>query len=267
MAKVGHTGTLDPLATGMLPVCINEATKFSQFLLDADKAYAVTAKLGQTTTTGDADGESLLEVEVPDLDDATLIELLKRYRGEQIQTAPKYSALKYQGKPLYYWARKGIEVPLKSRPVTIRKLEFRRYDPASKELSFVMECSKGTYVRSLVESLGEDLAVGAHVVSLRRLFVNPFSPTMMLPLEEQKLDNMIPIEDALSHIPLMTLSDREAGNFINGIKLAKEGVEEGVDYRIFGPKGLFLGIGEVLSAQLKVKRLRDTERLKALLVA
>ncbi len=177
-AKAGHTGALDPLATGMLPICFGEATKFSQFLLDADKHYQTTAKLGIKTASGDAEGEVLQRRAVEGVDAARIRQLLEQHLSGQItQTPSMYSALKHQGQPLYKLARQGIEVPVKQRQVKIYRIEL--LDFRGDELDLDIHCSKGTYVRSIVEDLGELLGCGAHVSVLRRLDAGPYKAAMM----------------------------------------------------------------------------------------
>ena len=164
--KAGHTGSLDPLATGVLPICLGEATKFSRYLLDADKGYYTTAKLGDIRTTSDSEGETVLLQAVPDYSDDQIQAVLDQFRGAIDQVPTMYSALKYQGRPLYEYARQGITVERSARPITIHKLELlaRRQD----ELDLQVACSKGTYIRTLVEDIGQALGCGAHVSMLRR---------------------------------------------------------------------------------------------------
>ncbi|MGL5762902.1 MAG: tRNA pseudouridine(55) synthase TruB, partial [Plesiomonas shigelloides] len=166
--KAGHTGALDPLATGMLPICLGEATKFSQYLLDSDKRYRVIAKLGQRTDTSDSDGEVIQERPVQ-VTAEQLDEALTHFRGDLQQIPSMYSALKYEGKPLYEYARQGIEVPRESRPITVYELTLIRFEGDEVELE--VHCSKGTYIRTIVDDLGERLGCGAHVIYLRRLVV------------------------------------------------------------------------------------------------
>ncbi|MDX5472853.1 MAG: tRNA pseudouridine(55) synthase TruB, partial [Marinobacter sp.] len=187
-AKAGHTGALDPLATGMLPICLGEATKFSQFLLEADKRYRVVAKLGERTDTSDADGE-VVERRPVNVSAGELIEALDHFRGDIEQVPSMYSALKYQGKPLYQYAREGIEVPRESRPITVYELKLIRFEGDEVELE--VHASKGTYIRTIVDDLGERLGCGAHVTVLRRLAVAGYPAERMLTLEQLQciLDN------------------------------------------------------------------------------
>ncbi len=164
-AKAGHTGALDPLATGMLPICLGEATKFSQHLLDADKRYLVTAKLGERTDTSDSDGE-VVQTRPVEFSMTQLEEALEHFRGDSMQVPSMYSALKYQGQPLYKYAREGKEVPREARPIHVYELKFISLE--NDELTLDIHCSKGTYIRTIVDDLGEMLGCGAHVIMLRR---------------------------------------------------------------------------------------------------
>jgi tRNA pseudouridine55 synthase len=170
--KAGHTGSLDPLATGLLPICFGEATKFSQFLLDADKSYWTLACLGVRTNTGDADGDVVATQPSQHITEAQITAQLALLQGTIDQIPPMYSALKYQGKPLYKLARAGISVTIKSRKVTIHKLQLLAFSET--EIQLMITCSKGTYVRTLVEDLGNALGCGAHVKKLRRLSTGPY---------------------------------------------------------------------------------------------
>src|SRR5579862_9142002 len=179
--KAGHTGSLDPLATGMLPICFGEATKFSQFLLESDKCYQVEAKLGVKTRTGDAEGEVIAVKPVMDLTCERLEAVLSQFVGQIQQIPPMYSALKIQGKPLYELARQGIEIPREARSVQIYRLQL--IDFQAETLKFEVQCSKGTYVRTLVEDIGELLGCGAHVSALRRTVVLPYNEIKMYTLD------------------------------------------------------------------------------------
>ncbi len=179
--KAGHTGALDPLATGMLPICLGEGTKFSQYLLDTDKTYQVTAKLGIRTTTSDSGGEVVSEKEV-NVSDEQLTEALDSFRGTTKQVPSMYSALKHQGQPLYKYAREGIEVPREARDITVFNLELLRFEHDEVELS--IHVSKGTYIRTIVDDLGELLGCGAHVANLRRSAVGNYPIEKMITLPE-----------------------------------------------------------------------------------
>ncbi len=171
--KAGHTGSLDPLASGVLPICLGESTKISAFLLDADKRYLATCQLGKVTTTGDSEGEILSIKPVPAYDAQDLITLLKRFEGTQDQIPPMYSALKYQGRPLYELARQGIEIERKARRITIYEITLIACGVDSMDIE--VHCSKGTYIRTLCEDIGTALECGAHLTALRRLSSGPFT--------------------------------------------------------------------------------------------
>lgn len=176
-AKAGHTGSLDPLATGMLPICFGRATKLSQILLNDDKTYQVVAQLGVRTTTSDLEGEVVVERPVPDYDHATLNAVLENFRGNIQQIPSMFSALKYQGQPLYKLARKGITIERPARSISIYQLNILSYQ--CQQLTLQVRCSKGTYIRTLVDDLGERLGCGAHVLKLRRISVNRFRQHQM----------------------------------------------------------------------------------------
>ncbi|HWT28271.1 MAG TPA: tRNA pseudouridine(55) synthase TruB, partial [Methylophilaceae bacterium] len=165
-AKAGHTGSLDPLATGLLPICLGEATKFSHFLLEADKSYRALIRLGSTTTTADAEGEVLTRSEVR-VDASQLADVLGSFVGDIVQVPPMYSALKHEGKALYEYARAGVDIPRKGREVTIHEIVLERFE--GEMLEVVVRCSKGTYIRTLAEDIGHALGCGAHLAGLRRL--------------------------------------------------------------------------------------------------
>lgn len=179
--KAGHTGALDPLATGMLPICLGEATKFSQFLLDSDKRYRVIAKLGERTDTSDSDGEVVQTRDVK-IDRGLLERCIAKFRGTTDQIPSMFSALKYQGKPLYEYARQGIEVPRESRKITVFEITLLRFE--GHEVEMEVHCSKGTYIRTIVDDLGEMLGCGAHVTYLRRVGVARYPYEKMVTLEQ-----------------------------------------------------------------------------------
>tara|TARA_B100001094_G_scaffold333368_1_gene411148 strand:- start:5459 stop:6421 length:963 start_codon:yes stop_codon:yes gene_type:complete len=259
-AKAGHTGALDPLATGMLPICFGEATKFSQFLLDADKRYVVTAKLGQRTTTSDSDGEVILERPVQ----VTLTDLethLASFRGDIQQVPSMYSALKYQGQPLYKYARQGIEVPRSPRDITVFDLQLLRFEGDEVELE--VHCSKGTYIRTIVDDLGELLGCGAHVIQLRRSQVAHYPVDCMVTIEslqallDQALEDevapkdrldplLLPTDTAVSGLKAVQLNAQQAHQFSLGqaIHTAEQGVEEIVRL-IIDSNQEFIGIGQL----------------------
>ncbi|RFA30613.1 tRNA pseudouridine(55) synthase TruB [Alkalilimnicola ehrlichii] len=252
--KAGHTGSLDPLATGLLPLCFGEATKISGFLLDADKRYRFTCKLGETTTTGDQEGDVLERLPVPELTETVVETALARFRGEIEQIPPMYSALKHQGERLYRLARQGVEVERKARRVLIHELVLVRL--GNSELELDVHCSKGTYVRSLCEDLGAALGCGAHVSQLRRTALGPFAGQPMITLDalealaEQGLDALdnalLPIDAGLAHWPAVQLDSDSAYYLRQGqpVWVPKAPGEGSV--RIYGPQDVFVGMGAIL---------------------
>jgi tRNA pseudouridine55 synthase len=209
--KAGHTGSLDPLATGMLPICLGEATKVCHYLLDADKCYDVCGELGVTTDTGDAMGKVLTRVEGVFISQDILNMALLPFSGAIKQTPPMYSALKHQGKPLYHYARKGVTLERAPRDVRIDELQCVAFDGVRMNLHVV--CSKGTYIRSLVESIGDELGCGAHVTILHRCYTAGFEDDVMFTLDELEamdeahlLGTLLPMTRALNHFPSVTLS-------------------------------------------------------------
>lgn len=212
--RAGHTGALDPLATGMLPICLGEATKFSRYLLDSDKRYRVIARLGQRTDTSDADGR-VVEERAITFSDCELATALDSFRGETMQIPSMYSALKYQGRPLYEYARQGIEVPREARPIVVYELQFIRHE--GDELELEIHCSKGTYIRTIIDDLGEKLGCGAHVIFLRRLAVSKYPVERMVTLEQlnQLLEQAQTqdISPAVLLDPLLMSMDSPAADF------------------------------------------------------
>lgn len=214
--KVGHTGALDPLATGVLPLCFGEATKFSQYLLSSDKKYWVRIKLGVATDSGDADGQVIRERPVEGIDAEKVEDALRFFRGEIDQVPSMFSAIKHQGQPLYKLARQGIEIEREARRVTVFSNELESFDGDS--LTLTIHCSKGTYVRTIAEELGEVLGCGAHVVELRRLAAGPYTEadlvtleTLEAALEEGSLDPfLLPVCSAVREWPEVRLTDNTA---------------------------------------------------------
>lgn len=220
--KAGHTGTLDPFATGLLPLCFGEATKFSQDLLEADKTYDAVVHLGVATTTGDTEGETV-ETRPVDVTPGQIEAALARFRGPILQVPPMYSALKRDGKALYEYAREGIVLEREARPVTIHKLEMLAYDAPM--LTIRVTCSKGTYVRVLGEDIGRQLGCGAHLNALRRIQVGTLTVDGMVTLEQlQAHDNplslLAPVDALLSSFPRVDLTPELAARFLNGQRLA-----------------------------------------------
>ncbi len=266
--KAGHTGSLDPLATGMLPICFGEATKFSQFLLNADKSYRVTGKLGEKTETADADGKIIATGEV-NVSKKQLLHAIDHFRGEITQIPSMYSALKYQGKPLYQYAREGIEVEREPRTVNIFELELISFESPF----FVMEveCSKGTYIRNLVEDMGELLACGAHVTSLHRNWAGCFEAEEMIDLTniqsvfEEKgiagLDELLLPADALTmDFPAVEINQDMMHYLLQGQAMQVPQAPEDGLVRIYGPNNKFLGVGQVDdNGNIAPKRLISTQ--------
>jgi tRNA pseudouridine55 synthase len=220
--KAGHTGTLDPFATGLLPLCFGEATKFSQDLLEADKTYLATVHLGITTTTGDTEGE-VLETRDVNVTTEQVEAALARFRGPILQVPPMYSALKRDGKALYEYAREGITLEREARPVTIHELELVAI--AAPFLTIRVKCSKGTYVRVLGEDIGALLGCGAHLSALRRVQVGSLTTENMVTLEELQahenpLSLLAPVDALLSTFPRVDLTPELEKRFLNGQRLA-----------------------------------------------
>lgn len=258
--RAGHTGALDPLATGMLPICLGEATKFSQYLLDSDKRYRVIARLGQRTDTSDADGQVVQERPV-NFTQTQLDAALETFRGDIQQVPSMYSALKYQGKKLYEYARQGIEVPREARSITVYELQFIRWE--GDELELEIHCSKGTYIRTITDDLGELLGCGAHVIYLRRLQVAKYPIARMVTLEQlhalvaqaeeqgiaasELLDPLLmPMDSPAEAFPEVNLLPAVAGYVKQGQPVQVAGAPAAGLVRITeGKERKFIGIGEI----------------------
>lgn len=259
-AKAGHTGSLDPLATGLLPVCFGEATKFSHFLLDADKSYRALIKLGVTTTTGDAEGEVLHTAPVS-IESGQLSVVLGQFIGPIAQIPPMYSALKHQGKPLYTYARDGLDVQRAARQVVIHAIELLRFQ--QDELEIEVRCSKGTYIRTLAEDIGNALGCGAHLRGLRRLTTGHFGLQDALTLDQleemsvsERDEQLLPVEASILHLPEVTLNEASAYYLQQGQRVWKSGALPAGVLRLYGPDSTFLGIGEQMpDGKLAPKRL------------
>lgn len=255
--KAGHTGSLDPLATGMLPICFGEATKLSAFLLHADKAYETTINLGVTTDTADADGEVLSTRPVPkELTRQKFLSLCEKFKGQQQQIPPMVSAIKIDGKRLYKLARDGIEVDRPARSVTIHELDVTAFSGSTARLA--VKCSKGTYIRSLVTDIGEAAGCGAHVVELRRTFVSPFKQYPMIDMQaleslcrepKSALDELLlPLDAGLAHLCAVRISARGEESFRLGQSsvcqvLQKAQSENEPLCRVYDSNGVLLGLG------------------------
>jgi tRNA pseudouridine55 synthase len=247
-AKAGHTGSLDPLATGLLPICLGEATKFSHFLLDADKSYRALIKLGTTTSTADAEGEVLTRSEVK-VDRVQLDLALKRFVGDIVQVPPMYSALKHQGKALYEYARAGVDIERKAREVTIHQIELERFDVDL--LQVVVACSKGTYIRTLAEDIGNALGCGAHLAGLRRLATAQLKLEDAVTIEqleamslEERDQALLPVDTTITDLPQVKVDDESAYYLKRGQYVWKSGFRQEGAFRIYAESGEFLGIGE-----------------------
>lgn len=254
--KAGHTGALDPLATGMLPICLGEATKFSQFLLDADKVYQVRAQLGVRTDTSDADGE-VVETRAVNVSDEQLATALEQFRGESMQVPSMFSALKHQGKPLYEYARKGITIERAARPIHIYRLDLLRFEGDIVELE--VHCSKGTYIRSLVDDLGQLLKCGAHVQRLHRTAVADYPASQMLSVEAlsalrleddgvvdyTQLDlQLLSLDSPVARLPLIVADLEQGHSFLHGQPVVADVYPPGTQVRVENEHGLFLGVAE-----------------------
>lgn len=218
--KAGHTGALDPLATGMLPICFGEATKFSQYLLDSDKRYQVIAKLGERTDTSDADGQIICSKPV-NITQSQIDEALTHFRGDILQVPTMFSALKHQGKPLYEYARQGIVIEREARPITVYENQFIQFDVTNHELTLEIHCSKGTYIRTIIDDLGELLGCGAHVIYLRRLQVSNYPIKKMVTLDAlqnlaDKDELLMPVDSPMNDYPKVILSEQQGKNILLG---------------------------------------------------
>jgi tRNA pseudouridine55 synthase len=257
-AKAGHTGSLDPLATGILPLCLGEATKFSQYLLDADKAYLSTFVLGTVTDSGDAEGQVLEVRDASAVTESDVVSALKRFEGEIEQVPSMFSAIKQNGQPLYKLARQGLEVERKARHVVIQELQLRAFRGGDKpEIDIYVACSKGTYVRSLAEDLGRVLGCGAFVSALRRMRSGPFviEDSVALATLQALRDSsdlaaidafLLPADAALGELPLVSLSESGGYYMRQGQPVMVPNAPSGGIVRVALHSGEFLGIGEML---------------------
>ena len=272
-AKAGHTGSLDPLATGVLPLCFGEATKFSQYLLDADKAYESTFVLGTVTDTGDAEGRVLENNNASDVTQSEVVTALQAFEGEIEQIPSMFSAIKQGGQPLYKLARKGLEVERKARSVVIKTLQLRAFRGGERpEMDIYLECSKGTYVRSLAEDLGRLIGCGAFVSALRRTRAGPFGIDQSITLsaleglkgagEPGELDKLLlPTDSALGSLPLVLLSESSGFYMRQGQPVMVSNAPRDGIVRVALDSGEFLGVGEMLDdGRVAPRRLIVTER-------
>jgi len=247
--KAGHTGSLDPLATGVLPICFGQANKVSAYLLDSDKRYTCTAQLGVTTTTGDKEGDVLQTRQLDVFTEEQVENALAQFRGNIQQIPPMFSALKHNGQPLYKLARQGIEIKRKARDVTIHELTL--LEKTEDTITLDVHCSKGTYIRTLAQDIGEALGFGAHLSMLRRTNVSPFDCSKLYTIEDiEKLaeaneleSTLLPIDSALIHLPNITLTKEEASRVKNGLKVSRSDIPESDMIKIYLECGEFIGIG------------------------
>lgn len=263
-AKAGHTGSLDPLATGLLPLCLGEATKISGFLLDADKSYRATIKLGVKTSSADAEGDVIETRVVENYSDKQIQSAVQQFIGEIEQVPPMHSALKVDGQPLYKLAHQGKEIERQSRQVHIYAIEVLRYE--GDEIDIAVDCSKGTYIRTLAEDIGEALGCGAHLSALRRTETGPFKLEDSITLEElekraeagfEQLDSVLqPAEDALEDWESVNLSPDAAYYLCRGQAVLVPKAPTSGLVRLFSEEKGFLGIGEILDdGRVKPRRL------------
>lgn len=262
--KAGHTGSLDPLATGMLPICFGEATKFSQFLLGADKYYTATAKLGEKTETGDVEGAVIETRAVPSMTEQELEVILDDFRGKSQQVPSMYSALKHQGRPLYTLARQGITVDREARDIEVHKLEL--VDFKAETFTINVHCSKGTYIRNLVEDIGEMIGCGAHVTALHRTGVATFSQDMYSleqlaeyqeQASEQLLACLLPIDVLVQKLDKTAVKNAEAVLLLQGqvIDFKAENSEKRMT-ALYDEQQRFIGVGEILpEGRVKARRM------------
>lgn len=266
--KAGHTGSLDPLATGMLPICFGEATKLSQFLLDADKHYVVSGKLGVKTNTSDAEGE-IIQTRHVDINQQQLLEVLPQFRGQIQQIPSMYSALKFQGKPLYEWARAGVTIERESRPVTIHQLDL--LDIRDDIFTLNVKCTKGTYVRNLVEDIGDSLGCGAHVSALHRISAGHFSSQQMISMDtleqlkqSQKFTEMddliLPMRTMVENMPRLQLTPVACIQLLQGNPVQVSGAPTQGYLQLYDKTDRLVAIGEINEqGQVAPKRLLNLE--------
>jgi len=278
--KAGHTGTLDPLATGVLPLCFGAATKFSQIQLDADKTYEAVLLLGQKTTTADAEGDVIETRPVPEITPALLEALTARFTGPLAQVPPMYSALKKDGKALYEYARKGEDVEREARHITIFKLNMAvaQDSRAPVAIKIIVTCSKGTYIRTLGEDIGEAIGCGAHLGSLRRLETGGYTtqqcvtlPALEAMTEPEREACLLPAQSLVSAYPSVTLDADNAGRFLSGLRRRGQPGEWGADaplVQVYGTEPpAFLGSAHITADELIPQRLLSPIEIQDILQA
>jgi tRNA pseudouridine55 synthase len=246
-AKAGHTGTLDPLATGLLPICLGEATKFAQYVTDADKTYLATIKLGITTTTGDAEGEVLFISPVK-VSQKQFEEVVQQFIGEISQIPPMYSALKHKGKALYHYAREGIDIDRQARLVSIKNIAVNEFSGEIAQIS--VTCSKGTYIRTLAEDIGNALGCGAHLIGLLRTETGGYQLSQAVTIEqlealsiEARDAQLLPVDSAIAHFPKITLNGDAVHFILQGQAVWTAGKIPKSDLRLYDENNSFLGLG------------------------
>ena len=251
LKKVGHLGTLDPMATGLMVIAVNRATKFSSYFLESDKSYCATIKLGSSTDTDDALGK-IIETSNNLPTEENTHEALKSFIGKSFQIAPFYSALKHKGKPLYQYAREGDLILKPPREINVFSIKDFIFD--HDECSFLIHCSKGTYIRSIARDLGKKLGCGAHLAGLKRVSQGKFNINDALIVEEVEIKNLISIEEAFKEFSAIKLQNDQLKIFLNGSKVKNINSEDN-DYRIYDLSSAFLGLGNVSNNVLALKRL------------
>lgn len=262
--KAGHTGSLDPLATGMLPICFGEATKVCEYLLDADKCYETTGLLGIKTDTADSTGTIIAQCESISIQPAELEAILDTFRGESHQIPSMYSALKYQGTPLYKLARQGLSIERSARTINVSRLILDNFQENT--FSLTITCSKGTYIRNIVEDIGDKLGTGAHVIRLHRKYTAGFENYPMYTLEalldksrKAFLDCLIPMDKAIQHLPALYLSD------VQVLAIQQGRVVQTLDetslplLRLYNEAGQFMGLVRQENGDIRAKRLISTQ--------
>lgn len=264
--KAGHTGALDPLATGMLPICFGESTKFSQYLLDSDKRYRVIARLGQRTDTSDSDGQIIAEKPVL-ITQMDIEQALTHFRGDIMQVPTMFSALKHQGRPLYEYARQGITIEREARPITIYENRFIAFNDNQLELE--IHCSKGTYIRTIIDDLGEMLGCGAHIIYLRRIHVSTYPAEKMVTLEylQQHKDDielleslLLPVDSPVQDYPVMTLSFEQGTDILLGRTIEVNPLSSTPQIVRLYQQMDFIGVGQWIGNAISPKRLIQTEK-------
>ena len=267
-AKAGHTGTLDPLASGLLPICFGEATKFSHYLLDANKSYHATVQLGATTTTGDAEGAVLNRFAV-NVSPAQIDRVIVQFTGNITQVPPMYSALKFEGKALYEYAREGVDIERAARAVTIFNIQLLHFE--KDVLEIMVTCSKGTYIRTLAEDIGAALGCGAHLIGLRRTATADYCLENAITIEQlekmtvqEKDAQLLAVDSSLQNMPALTIDADSAFYIAQGQSIWPSGVatkhlNRAEDFRLYDEAGNFLGLAKFLDdGKIAPKRLVNT---------